>query len=134
MWPDSLSWLLWGLLWSSLLLQWHAVLEIEFEDTAMNDSAPALVMLFVFGSIIGIVVLAIRQHNAQAARQYLCLDCETVSSNHFARRPSWPWFIVGPFALLWPKKMTCKTCKSHELIPADSPKAQKILSAASAAK
>ncbi len=97
----------------------------------MSDTGiGVLVMLVVFGGLFGIVAVAIRQHNAQAAKQYLCMGCETVSANHFARRPFWPWFIVGPFALLWPKKMTCQTCKSHELVPAESPKARKVLAAA----
>jgi hypothetical protein len=97
----------------------------------MSDAFVArLILLAVLGLMSGLVVLAIRQHNAQAAKQYLCISCETVSSNHFARRPFWPWFIVGPFALLWPKKITCQTCKSHELVPAESPKARKVLAAA----
>jgi hypothetical protein len=90
----------------------------------------SLIMLGLLGAMVSIVAVAMRQHNAQAAKQYLCMGCETVSANHFARRPFWPWFIVGPFALLWPKKMTCQTCKSHELVPAKSPKARKVLAAA----
>jgi hypothetical protein len=101
----------------------------------MNDVIGGILgLLFTFGSLFGIVylffVVFVRPHNVQAAREYLCLGCETVSSNNFERRPSWPWFIVGPFALLWPKKMTCRTCKSHELVPVESPRAQKVLAAA----
>lgn len=97
----------------------------------MSDNTIAvLVLLGFFGFLGAIIWLALRQHNAQAAREYLCLNCETVSSNNFATRPFWPWFIVGPFALLWPKKMTCRTCKSHELVPGDSPRARKVLQAA----
>lgn len=97
----------------------------------MSDNAIAVVVLLaVLGFLIAIIWLALRQHYKQAAREYLCLGCETVSSNNFAKRPFWPWFIVGPFALLWPKKMTCRTCNSHELVPADSPRARKVVGAA----
>lgn len=101
-----------------------------WRKTVSDAFVGSLIMLIVFGGIVGTVVVAIRQHNAQAARQYLCLGCETVASNHFARRPFWPWFIVGPFALLWPKQMTCQTCQSHDLVPAESPRARKVLAAA----
>jgi hypothetical protein len=97
----------------------------------MSDAvAGVLGMLLVLSLILGLAIVAIRQHNVQAAKWYLCLGCETVSAKHFAKRAFWPWFIVGPFALLWPKKMTCQTCNSHDLVPAESPRARKVLAAA----
>lgn len=60
-----------------------------------------------------------------------CTACEYMGLMGNPHRPFWPWFIVGPFALLWPKKRTCPQCKAREgIIPAMSAKAKRMAAGA----
>lgn len=97
----------------------------------MNDNMVGVIAVLVLVVFVALFVYAVicevRRRRYEATLRFLCLDCESISPFQTPQRPFWPWFIVGPFALLWPKKLTCPTCKSHNMIPGESPKAQKVL-------
>jgi RNase P subunit RPR2 len=96
----------------------------------MSDSMAGvigvLVMVGFFALLVYGVIWDLRRRRREAKLRFLCLDCESISPFQTPQRPFWPWLIVGPFALLWSKKLTCPTCKSHNLIPGESPKARKM--------
>ena len=100
----------------------------------MGDNMVGVIVLMIAAAFVALLVYAViwerRRRRYEATLSFLCLDCESISPFQKPTRPFWPWFIVGPFALLWPKRITCPTCKSHNLIPGESPKAQKVLAQA----
>lgn len=80
-----------------------------------------VIFIVVFCLFIGIIKFCL-----QGSKQYFCASCETLLRGvHYTRSP---WgLLLGPFFLVLPRKMTCWHCKSHEVIPANSPRAKRVL-------
>ena len=63
----------------------------------------------------------------QGSKRYFCLSCESLVRGVHSKRPTWS-FLLGPLCLVFTPKRTCRKCKSHNLIPANSPKGRRLLS------
>jgi hypothetical protein len=61
----------------------------------------------------------------QGSKQYFCVGCERLVRGVHSKRPTWS-FLLGPLMLVFTPKLTCRWCKSHDVIPANSPKARRI--------
>jgi hypothetical protein len=95
----------------------------------------ALILVLMIAATVSMIYLPLRYvHLKDKERKtpMFCTACEYTGLMPNPHRPGWTWFIVGPFALLWPKKRTCPQCKGREgIIPAMSAKAMRMAAGAS---
>lgn len=64
----------------------------------------------------------------QGSKRYFCVGCESIIRGVHKSRPFWG-LLLGPLFLVLTPKLTCRKCKSHDVIPAHSPKAKRMLGA-----
>lgn len=84
----------------------------------------AFIILICISFFISVII-----NLRQGGRRYLCMSCEQTSRGVYYKRSTWAVLLLGPLSLLTSKKMTCRHCKGHELIPANSAKAIRLLAA-----
>ena len=118
-----------ALIFATVLLRslgWAATLPTAESDTMISPVTAVVLILIV---LAGVVLKMWYEHRQRKSKRLFCVDCETVSPYQEPRRSAWTWMLLGTFCLLWRKKLTCPACGGHTLVPSNSPRALKAMSA-----